>query len=152
MAHKTHDPFRVAVAQLEAALRLYFAQNGASERDGYYAVITLAGASEEILGRMLKERDGHNSLDSLRRACSELSLRLLGKAPDERKIVDTANRARNSLKHWHPHGALTFDARDEANAMLDRAVDNYFGLTTDLTDAMRRFQDMHVGDNRQIRP
>ena len=109
------------------------------------------GASEEILGKMLKEKEERNSLDSLTRACVELSRQLLGKAPAERKFADAANRARNSLKHWQPHRPLTLDARDEAKAMLNRAVDNYFGLTIDLTDAMRRFQDMHVGDNRQIR-
>lgn len=34
--------------------------------------------------------------------------------------------------------------------MLGRAVDNYFGLTSELTAAMRRFQD-NVGADRQIR-
>ena len=43
VAKKTHDPFRVAVAQLEVALSLYFDQDEASEWDGYYSVITLAG-------------------------------------------------------------------------------------------------------------
>ena len=154
----THDPSRVAVVQLEAALRLYFEQEGTPEQgdqEGYYPVITLAGAAEEILARMLdkslegvpEEDRGKNSLDWLTSAAIEISQRLYGEAPSEEEVAAEANYARNRLKHWPPRGSMSFDAREEAKALLDRAVDNYFELTSDLTDAMRRFQEMHVGNN-----
>jgi hypothetical protein len=42
-----------ALAQLEVALRLYF---GGEEKD-YLSVITLAGAAEEIFGKLLTARE-----------------------------------------------------------------------------------------------
>ena len=35
--------------------------------------------------------------------------------------------------------------------MLDRAIDNYYSLTQNLTPAMECFQKMHVSNNAQIR-
>ena len=137
----------IALRQLETALRLYF------EKEDYYSVITLAGAAEEILGKLLKE-DGHeNSLDALKKATRAISERLWGEAPTE-KTATRANDARNRLKHWSPGQpqSVEFDAAEEAKDMLDRAIDNYYELTSELTDSMDRFQDMHVYDNKQIRP
>ncbi len=47
MAEIAHDVQCMALRQLETALRLYF------EREDYYSVITLAGASEDIFGKLL---------------------------------------------------------------------------------------------------
>ena len=143
-----HDVRCIALRQLETALRLYF------EKEDYYSVITLAGAAEEVLGKLLKE-DGHeNSLDTRKKATRAISERLWGEAPTEKRVATRANGARNRLKHWSPGQpqSVEFDAVEEAKDMLDRAIDNYYELTSKLTDAMQRFQNMHVHDNKQIRP
>ena len=74
--------------------------------------------------------------------------------PTESDVRLRANWVRNTLKHWFPGqpNVVEFDAVEEAKDMLDRAIDNYYALTSELTDAMQRFQDRHVHDNKQIRP
>lgn len=74
--------------------------------------------------------------------------------PTESDVRRRANWVRNTLKHWFPGqpNVVEFDAAEEAKVMLDRAIANYYALTSELTDAMQRFQDMHVHDNKQIRP
>ena len=58
---------KIAKEQLETALRLYFEQ-----RD-YYSAITLAGAAEEILGKMLNHNGEENLLNSLVAAAVDIS-------------------------------------------------------------------------------
>ena len=50
MTQMAHDMHCMAFRQLETALRLY------SEREDYYSVITLAGASEEVFGSFLLKK------------------------------------------------------------------------------------------------
>ena len=51
---ENHDIQCAALRQLETALRLYF------EGEDYYSVVTLAGASEEVLGKLLKDKNLKN--------------------------------------------------------------------------------------------
>ena len=153
----SHDPQSIAVWQLQTALRLYFEQEEHFDRGGYYSVITLAGAAEEILGKLLKENGIENSLDSLKKAAVLITKQLFGEASTENAIGARANDARNKLKHWSPDKPIEFDAREEAEAMLDRAISNYDLLTScepsdTIGDAIQRFRDMHAYDNKQIRP
>ena len=77
-----------------------------------------------------------------------------GEALSRRGVVGTANEIRNILKHGllDERRVVEFDAPEEATDMLNRAIDNYYDLTGNLTPAMQQFQDMHVQDNPQIRP
>ena len=150
MTLMAHDPQGMALRQLETALRLYF------EQEDYYSVITLAGASEEIFGELLKEiklENSENSLDSRKKAASEIHEMLYEEELSERDVAIRANYARNRLKLWSPRDSKTveFDAEEEAKDMLDRAIDNYYSLTQNLTPAMECFQKMHVSNNAQIR-
>ena len=143
MTSMAHDLQCIALKQLETALRLYF------EQGDYYSVITLAGASEEIFGKLLKEKSRENFLDSLKKSVSDIHKHLFGEDLDEKEIVKRANEARNKLKHGT--GVCEFDAPEEAKHMLERAIDNYYWLTYNLTSAMERFQAMHVQDNAVVR-
>lgn len=150
MALMAHDAQCMALRQLESALRLYF------EQEDYYSVITLAGASEEIFGKLLKDNSlgkSQNSLGSLKKAVSEIHKELYNEELSGRDVAVRANYARNKLKHWSPGDSKTveFDAKEEAKDMLDRAIDNYYSLTQNLTPTMERFQKMHVTNNAQIR-
>ena len=162
MARQTHDARRIALVQLEAALQLYLdcvEGPDQDDADGYYPVITLAGAAEEILAGVLdssmaRVREGRrekNALEDLTRTAIAVGERLDDDGLSKEEIVARANYARNRLKHWPPRGPMTFDAKEEATDLLDRAVENYYKLTSDLTDPMRRFQAMHVEDNVQMR-
>jgi len=58
---KIHRKIDVARAQLERSISLFF------EGD-YYSAATLAGASEEILGKFIEKTGAENELKSLVRA------------------------------------------------------------------------------------
>ena len=226
MTWMAHDVQCVALRQLETACRLY-------EEGDYYSVITLAGAAEELLGKLLKENGGENALDSIKKdmakardglwpedseseeieellrklleakecgvkisrdcikkvvtaitehlshggpmeanevknigdiLCSRLNkkdsdirnprafLKEIVRASTESYAGKRANDARNKLKHLSGGEPVEFDAPEEAKDMLIRAIENYLALTGDFTQAMSRFLDMHVRDNKQIRP
>ena len=150
MTLMAHDLQCMALRQLETAIRLYL------EQEDYYSVITLAGASEEIFGKLLKENNlgkPESSLDSRKKAVSEVHKKLYDEELSERDVAIRANYARNKLKHWSTGDSKTveFDAKEEAEDMLDRAIDNYHSLTQNLTPAMECFQKMHVSNNAQIR-
>lgn len=136
MAIQAHEKQQVALMQLETALRLW------SEGTDYYSVVTLAGAADEILGRLLESRGGVTALASLTQASVAIHLIVHGVAGDEKKIADRANRARNALKHFRSGGehVVELDIHQEAVDMLDRAISNYWALTNSLSPTMEGFE------------
>jgi hypothetical protein len=126
----------LALKQLETALRIYF------EGSDYAAVVTLAGAADEIFGKLLKASGRESSLDSIKKAVSAIHLKLFGEALAPRQVAERANRAKNTLKHWDPGDPqiVKFDLLEEAGDMLNRAIDNYWTLEQKLTPSMERFQ------------
>jgi len=119
---------------LETALQLYF------EKRDPGSIITLAGAADEIFGKLLKRAGRDSSLSSLIAAVTEIQGRLFGEAQEPKRIADRANLARNSLKHIGDTELVKLDLETEAQDMLNRAIDNYFSLEQTLTPAMERFQ------------
>ena len=163
----SHDIQCAALRQLDTALRLYF------EGEDYYSVVTLAGASEEILGKLLEDKnleneklvkdkdregarkllegvpeevsekllkDSDSSFVSDKKAICEVHEQLYKKPLEEKDAGTVANYIKNRLKHWSPGQPKSFeaDAPAEAEYMLNRAIDNYYHLTGDLTPAMKK--------------
>ena len=147
MTEIIHDIQCIAQQQLETALRLYF------EGEDYYSVITLAGAAEEVLGNLAKAAGHQNTLSSDIDTTQKIFNALHGGELTEKEVAKIANRPRNDLKHWECGDSRTieFDAKEEAEAMLDRAIGNFYMLTEDITLSMSRFRDLHVVDEPQIR-
>jgi len=134
VAVQTYSKQSIALAQLETALRLF------SVGEDLISVITLAGAAEEILGKLVKSRGRDNSLDSLKETATSIYERLFSEPIDARVFADRANRARNALKHLTAGGdPVSLDLREEAVDILNRAVDDYWILETSLTPAMEEF-------------
>jgi hypothetical protein len=141
-------PYQVAHEFLESALHLYF------ERKAYSAALHLAGAAEELLGKLLREQDGTPYLDFLQRimmdAWSELTSERSVQTTDGKPMSPTSiatflNSARNHVKHSIL--PATYDAQTEARDMLWRALSNYGGLQENeaprppTSDLMERLQD-----------
>ena len=126
----------LALAQLQTALRIYF------DSGDHGSVITLAGAADEIFGKLLAASGRDNSLNSLIAAVTAIQQKLFGEALEPKQIADRANAARNSLKHWDVGDTeiVNFDLETEARDMLNRAIDNYWTLKQELTPEMERFQ------------
>jgi hypothetical protein len=136
LLHQTYTKRQVALRQIETALRLF------EEQDDLISVVTLAGAAEEILGKLVKREGQTNALDSLSSAAHAMYQYLFGGEPlPPKHFADRANIARNAFKHLRTAGgdAVTLDLREEAVDMLTRAIDNYWYLETNLTPAMERF-------------
>ena len=163
MTSKEHDVRDAARIQLDTAIRLYL------EREDYYSVVTLAGASEEILGRLLpdgthafgifnkifvkaqqllggqpSDADAEKADENSEKALDEDAEKAAEKAA-EKWVADRSNDVRNWLKHLKSK-THSFDAKQEAFDMVNRAIDNYWRLNEDLTPLMRRFQDEGTSD------
>ncbi len=124
----------IAKRQLDAASDLHFSGGD------YLAVITLAGAAEEILGKLLQRRGDRAMIDRL----VELDKEVTGGRPFE-TIRKEVNGTRNSLKHANdPNDDEVTVEPGEAIAMLGRAVVNYVWLTKSATPAMTRVYDQLV--------
>lgn len=123
MSEQVHEEMVIAVTQLETALRLY------TEGNDYYSVITLAGAADEILGRMLESKGKKSCVRAMAEDAAEMRP-FFGSDAGVKEFVNRANRARDILTHHTPGslGSTTLDAREEAVDMLDRAVTNYWRL------------------------
>ena len=102
--------------------------------------ITLGGAAEEIFGKLLEVKGLGNSFVSLKKAVAEMHQHLYNEVLADEAIATRANRARNHLKHLGASPTVTLDAKQEAQDMLQRMIDNYWLLETRLTPAMERFQ------------
>jgi hypothetical protein len=135
-----------ARAQLEVALRLYFS----GEEKDLLSVITLAGAAEEVFGKLLAASGREPSIEQIKKAVVAMSqkLSLDGDPLTLKDAADRANRAKNSLKHWNEKTdglMIKLDPAEEACDMLDRAISNYFMLKNDLTLSMAKFQREYLG-------
>ena len=135
MAVETFEKEFVAVTQLERAIALFD-----GPRD-FLSAITLAGAADEILGKLVAESGGDPSVASLARAASQIHELVHNQALAPRHFVDRANRARNALKHLDTSAGrlVQMDAEEEARDMIDRALSNYWVLRSTVTPAMAQF-------------
>ena len=136
MGTQTFDKKCVALTQIETAIRLYF------EGEDYFSAITLAGAAEEIFGKLVTEKGLDNSIESLKAAAVKIHKRLYGTESTPKNIADVANRERNAMKHLNATvgPTLTFVPKENAEDMINRAIDNYWLLEEWLTPAMEYFQ------------
>ena len=136
MSIEPHSKFDIALSQLETALRLF------EEGNDYYSVVTLAGAADEIFGRLLESKGGVSALASLTKAAVAIHLEVHGTPGGEKMFIERANLARNALKHWNVGGSdpVSLDIREEAADMLDRAISNHWAFTHRMTPAMERFE------------
>jgi hypothetical protein len=110
----------VARRQLAVAIELFLADGD------LISIITLAGAAEEIFGKIALKADKENSLDFMIR-----THKALGSTTTEKELIKHANLVRNALKHANDEGdeEIEFDERQEAISMLSRALINYFRIS-----------------------
>jgi hypothetical protein len=109
----------IAVSQLRLAISLFV------EGHELISAITLAGAAEEILGK-LAQQAGMTPAVHLRAESTRLLYRYLWKTePGLKPFVNVNNMTRNDLKHLGSGDPVEVDLVEEAMHILDRAVENY---------------------------
>jgi hypothetical protein len=125
---------------LESALRTFF------DGGDRFAVITLAGAADEILGRFLELGGQTSSVKILAKSAAEMHKLLYKEELPDKHFLLRANMARNSIKHLDSTNDLevTFDPEDEAMDMLVRATDNYFALGLPESHLVRQFNEWYM--------
>jgi hypothetical protein len=106
----------IAKRHLEAAAALFLA------RGDFLAVITLAGAAEEVLGSLVQRQGKTSMLNHL----VEIDKRLSG-GRDHAVVVREVNGIRNALKHAKcpSEDEIEIEDEGEALAMLGRALVNF---------------------------
>jgi hypothetical protein len=109
----------LARSQLNVALRLYMAG------EEYPSVITLAGAAEEILGKVVSEL---GLKPALKRALGELleaHRTIWGQEAKETDYAQLRTRARNEMKHRCSGADVSLDYEKESAQLISRALENY---------------------------
>lgn len=134
----------VAKLQLERAIFLLL-----DEKD-YVSSITLAGASDEILGNLLRARGVLSSYDHLKIGFEKVFRLIHSCPPSESAFNALANGVRNGLKHYQDGAPMRFDPESVAADVLDRAVSNLWDLTQEETGNMERFKNYHMRRGRII--
>jgi hypothetical protein len=92
-AYKSMTKQELALSQLNVAVRLYL------QDEEYPAAITLAGAAEEILGKIAMSMGHVPSFKRKVRDLCEMFQAIWGREANEKDFADLRNRARNELKH-----------------------------------------------------
>ena len=135
----TLTKLQLAQIQLDRAIRLYL------EESDFVCAITLAGAADELLGKLLASSNRQPIVENYAAAISKLNV-VLGGAPVEKKdAISELNAARDSLKHFRDGGSVRFDFAEEAYELIDRAASNFWLLTQSETPNMARFRAARGG-------
>ena len=111
--------------------------NNFSKAD-YVCAITLGGAAEELLGKLVEERGEAHALDEMIKACNQDGVAISGEKWPPKTFASMANHFRNNLKHLGDGEPMEIP-KDAAGHILDRAISNYFKLTGNETELMKRF-------------
>ncbi len=122
------DYEEIALIQLHKAIELFYEEN-------YICAITLAGAAEEILGKLLEFSKNKKPI------LKELKIKISDQIPDvkEKEVATKLNNTRNMLKHLKLDGELNFKPVDDAVMIIARAISNYVYLTNKKTEKIDRF-------------
>jgi hypothetical protein len=109
----------LAHSQINVALRLYMAS------EEYPCVITLAGAAEEVLGKIAIELGHEPSFNKTLRELLDMHKQMWGKEAKESDYADLRNKARNEMKHKCSGNDVHLNYEHEAAQMLSRVLENY---------------------------
>lgn len=133
---QTYGSVSLAVEQLDDALSLFL------DEKHYVSSLTLAGAAEEILGRMIRHAGQDNFLDYKYKTIKPLEELFSRETFEFKELVYRDNSHRNVAKHWNPldEGRIIRDVEDAALQMLVRALYNYDKLGLDRTTRMHEFE------------
>jgi len=123
---------QVAEHQLDRAIRLLLDDHDA------ISAITLAGAAEEILGKLVEVGGEKSSLGSFIDDCLMIGRVSHGEEWKPNAFADMANHTRNSLKHIVDASDVCVTEED-ACEMIDRAVQNLWKLGGNESEQVRRY-------------
>ncbi|MEY3774817.1 MAG: hypothetical protein RLZZ129_1597 [Verrucomicrobiota bacterium] len=141
---ETFTKVEIASIQLQRALVLFCAKD-------YISALTLAGAAEEILGKIVEAKGEANALTE---DVCYIETRLRGKADSmtSKQIASFLNQPRNQLKHFGDVSAslVSLNPSADAESLIERATLNYLracGKWPDFDDAYERYNNARNEQN-----
>lgn len=118
----TLTKLEIAEHQLKKALELFLVDSD------YVSAITLAGAAEEILGKLRAASGEEHALGTFINGCTGVGRAVFSEDWQPSIFAEIANHYRNGLKHITDSSPMTIP-RSAAVEILDRAIENYWALT-----------------------
>ena len=133
----------IAEAQLFRAIALYI------EGADLISTVTLAGAADEILGKINRSADRTSALDDqVERLCDIYEAAFQAKA-DPKAFVEIRNKARNSFKHFGSDELTEIDLERGAHSIVSRAIENYKKLKPEMNKRFREFEKEMLRRHRE---
>ncbi len=123
----------IALVQLERAIVL------ALDDSDFISAVTLAGASEEILGSLLNLEDRQSSYLGLKRMLDYVHESVRAEKLSDKEFNFLANAVRNHFKHHCNEEMIEVEPEQEACNMIHRAISNYISLGHEHTKTMKRW-------------
>lgn len=134
---REYDKIDIASGMLDRALVLFLDQND------LFSSLHLAGAADEIFGRVL-EISGHKNALRQRIEDTRAFIRyLFGHESTDRNTANVINRGKNHIKHLINFNDIrvTMNIREDAKDMLERAIENHDALGMNTTQNIERFYE-----------
>ena len=126
----------IALVQLRTSIQLY-------NKNNFIASITLAGAAEEILGKVTEKQSGVNSLLEDKLWLDQIADWLNKPRSSLKNIAKSRNRLKNELKHNDAgeNVVINEDFRFEAETHIINSIRNYELITGEIPKdrVIRRF-------------
>jgi hypothetical protein len=111
----------VAMNQLRTSIQLY-------KKGNYISSITLAGAAEEILGKMAAKTANRNALLDEKLFLDQVAEMFNQQKPILKKVIESRYRAKNELKHndlGKDSVVRNVDFKFQAEELIIGAINNY---------------------------
>jgi hypothetical protein len=130
----TLNRIEVATVQLETAINLFISKK-------FLSAITLAGAAEEILGKLVERTDQkpiiRQAVENIALLRSKTGLKVMSEK-SEKEIIDGWNKARNAAKHLVncEEETIRLNLCDEAYWMIKRCLENTKLLKVSLSNEL----------------
>lgn len=128
----TYSKLELAVHQLDRAIKLLLDDNDP------ISAITLAGAAEEILGKLVNEAGGTNSLEEFIDECMRIGEYVANDGAIRKEFANMQNYHRNQLKHLSDGSDITISI-ECANGLIERAAENLRLLNQSQTAEVKRY-------------
>lgn len=132
------DKFDIAEEQLIESINLYI------DGKSLVSALTLAGAAEEILGKLVKNQGLDNALNQKVADLCELHELCFGEKPDPKTYLNLRNNARNEAKHLCSGKPMNFDIDEEAASLIHRSIENRRILRPGYVQLFKDFEITHI--------
>ena len=133
-----YTKLQLAEIQLERALQLFF------DEDDYVCAATLAGAAEELLGKLREDSRETSELKALIDECVAVGRNVYREAWPTKLFSEVFTYPRNELKHTG-NGSPIGIPRHAVGSIIGRAISNYRELTGKETGRMAKFMAENYG-------